>query len=136
MWKVYHNLLPTKVNLFRKKMVPDCFCPICGLHPETIEHILWECPSTMVVWMECSRKVQKLSIVATNDMSLVSTLMEKLEDEELLLVLCMAHRIWLQRNSVVFGGHTPLPGFMVTNTEASLAIFHQAQHDSLAKSRD
>jgi hypothetical protein len=53
-WRASHNLLPTKVNLHKKKIVPDSHCPLCGIHPESTEHILWECDSSTAIWMECS----------------------------------------------------------------------------------
>jgi hypothetical protein len=54
-WKVSHNLLPTKANLFRKHIIANSLCPICTLSSETTFHILWSCPSFMAVWQEGSR---------------------------------------------------------------------------------
>jgi hypothetical protein len=28
-WKLCHNLLPTKAKLFSKKIIQDPFCPLC-----------------------------------------------------------------------------------------------------------
>lgn len=39
-WKVCNNLLPAKVNLAKKKVVDEDFCPLCG-NTETIIHALW-----------------------------------------------------------------------------------------------
>jgi hypothetical protein len=62
-WKICHNLLPTKVEFFTKNIVQDPLCPFCLTEEKTNCHILWRCPSSLVVWQEYSRRVQKLSII-------------------------------------------------------------------------
>jgi hypothetical protein len=49
-WKVAHDLLPTKRNLYKKKIVLDPLCPICLQENEDTVHILWGCHSSMGVW--------------------------------------------------------------------------------------
>jgi hypothetical protein len=39
-WRVCHNLLPTKVNLFRRGVVTNKMSPICEIEEEMVEHIL------------------------------------------------------------------------------------------------
>jgi hypothetical protein len=46
LWKACNNLLPTKENLFKKRVVKDPLCPICGVEVENICHMLWRCPSS------------------------------------------------------------------------------------------
>lgn len=41
MWRACLNALPTKANLFKKKIVFDPVCPVCGLEEETMEHVLY-----------------------------------------------------------------------------------------------
>lgn len=95
LWRVCNEALPTRVNLFHRKIVPDPLCPICGQCPETSVLILWECDSATAVWRECSRKIQKLSIVASDGYSLFAKLMAVLDDAELAKVIFLARRIWL-----------------------------------------
>jgi len=40
MWWACINALPTKANLFRRKIMEDLVCPICGLAAKTTGHIL------------------------------------------------------------------------------------------------
>ena len=35
-WKACQNILPTKMNLFQRKIIEDLTCDACGLCPETI----------------------------------------------------------------------------------------------------
>ena len=39
-WRACHDLLPTKDNLLRRKVVKKPFCLICEKEPETILHAL------------------------------------------------------------------------------------------------
>jgi hypothetical protein len=50
LWKTCQNLLPTKQNLLRKRVVEDDLCPCCKIQEESIIHALWSCPSTQDVW--------------------------------------------------------------------------------------
>jgi hypothetical protein len=50
MWRACQNILPTKDNLVKRKIIQDPFCPICGLEQEISFHILWDCPSARDVW--------------------------------------------------------------------------------------
>lgn len=104
LWRFCTNSLPTKANLFSRKIAPDPLCPLCGSCPESIVHILWGCKSTTAMWMECSRKIQKLSFVASDGISLFTQLMGSLEDDELAKAICIARLIWLRRNTVLFEG--------------------------------
>lgn len=49
-WKVYHNILPLRENLWKKKVVQSKICPICHKEDETIEHALLLCNWTRPVW--------------------------------------------------------------------------------------
>lgn len=56
-------------------------------------------------------------------MCLFEQLLDKLDEDKLLLVSCLARSIWLRRNSVVFGGQPSSSGFLVQNAVASFANF-------------
>jgi hypothetical protein len=50
MWRVCNDLLPTKCNLLKRKMVEDSSCPCCCREEETVVHVLWSCPAAQDVW--------------------------------------------------------------------------------------
>jgi len=89
-WKVGNNLLPTKANLVSKHIEKDSQCPLCLSNDETICHILWECPSSVAVWQECSRWIQKLALEPCEGMDLLQQFISKLDVEELVEVFTMA----------------------------------------------
>jgi hypothetical protein len=61
-WRACHDILPTRENLQKRKVVNDPLCPVCGKEEETTVHILWNCPSAMDVWGVSCKKFQKSSL--------------------------------------------------------------------------
>jgi hypothetical protein len=102
LWKVGNDLLPTKLNLFIKKVVPEPGCPICAQDTEDALHILWKCNSSMAVWQGCGKKIQKMTLGQVDGKGLIQYLLRKLDGEELLLALVVLRLIWLRRNAFVF----------------------------------
>jgi hypothetical protein len=49
MWKAEHNILPTKANLFKRRVVKDPICPCYKQEEESIVHALWTYPAAMDV---------------------------------------------------------------------------------------
>lgn len=127
-WKICNNLLPTKENLFRKHIVHDPLCPFCLVNTETTCHILWSCPSSVAVWQERSRRVQKISLVESEGVCFIKQLMAKLEVEEVEEALTVARLIWLRRNSFVFGREFTFPSKLVIIAKESVDNFLQANH--------
>ncbi|KAK9999971.1 hypothetical protein SO802_019574 [Lithocarpus litseifolius] len=44
-WRACKNSLPTKANLFRRKIIPDGRCEICKQEDEDIMHAFYRCPA-------------------------------------------------------------------------------------------
>ena len=42
-WKACHEILPTRVNLARRKITSDHVCHCCKSLPESTVHAIWEC---------------------------------------------------------------------------------------------
>jgi hypothetical protein len=101
-WKLCHDLLPTKTNLFSRKVVVDPICPICNGELETIFHCLWSCPAAVGFWQEGSRKLQKMACGDMDGRGLLLFFQEKLEAEELIEALTILRMIWHRRNTFIF----------------------------------
>lgn len=43
MWKAIQNLLPTPVNIWHKKIIPDPICQVCKRYVESTSHALLTC---------------------------------------------------------------------------------------------
>lgn len=42
-WRACQNILPTRANLARRRIIEDDNCPIRLRHSESVIHALWEC---------------------------------------------------------------------------------------------
>ncbi|XP_071690644.1 uncharacterized protein [Rutidosis leptorrhynchoides] len=50
-WRVLHGRIPTRVELDKRGVDLDSIlCPLCNLHRESIEHILFHCSKSSNVW--------------------------------------------------------------------------------------
>ena len=70
-WRACTDILPTRANLYRRKVPIDPHCSICGQTDETVGHALWECPMARNVSAMAQGRLQKCGIVAQNFFHLV-----------------------------------------------------------------
>lgn len=126
-WKACHEILPTRENLHRRKIIDDPACPICGLEVETAFHIFWQCPSAMDVWCEGERKFQKSSFSGPEFVQVVEGMFNLCDMEEMRMFVGIARRIWLRRNEVVHGGLFSSPKELMLRTKGALLDYQQAQ---------
>ncbi|KAG6629566.1 hypothetical protein CIPAW_14G093100 [Carya illinoinensis] len=117
LWRACLNAFPTRANLKVRKVVEDSACPICSQPSETIEHVLWECPSARDVWSLSSRKFQKASIGSFSFVEKLEGLVESKETEELQTFAITAWNIWKRRNEVIFQGHLTHPSAVVSHSK-------------------
>nr|GFA82225.1 RNA-directed DNA polymerase, eukaryota, reverse transcriptase zinc-binding domain protein [Tanacetum cinerariifolium] len=55
-WRARHDRLPTRSNLVRRGVVLDSsLCPLCGLVPEDIHHVLFRCDTAKLVFHRICR---------------------------------------------------------------------------------
>jgi hypothetical protein len=118
-----------KANLHSRKIISDPLCPICSREPENVFHILWTCPSSVAVWQDSSRCIQKLSLVESDSLGFIQQLLEKLEDNDFIEAVTLARLIWLRRNTLVFEGFFTPPN-LVGQAKNQVAEFAQATDQS------
>ena len=51
-YKCIMRILPTNMFLFKCKIVNSSLCDFCNGHPETFEHLFWECQYVRSFWTE------------------------------------------------------------------------------------
>jgi hypothetical protein len=85
LWQACHNLLPIQENLFKKKIISDPLCPICGTKIELTYHVLWRCPSTMDIWGGGGRIFQKCRFSRLEFLQVVKGFLNKCKEEEFVL---------------------------------------------------
>lgn len=57
LWKYCREILPTGFALYRKKVVSEPSCPVCGGDSESIVHMFCDCPLARQVWINSSVNV-------------------------------------------------------------------------------
>jgi hypothetical protein len=123
MWKACNDLLPTKANLFHRRVVEAKSCPCCTIEDETTLHALWSCPAARDVWGGHLSCFQKCYCEGTTFRFLVEYCVEKMSREELDLMAVVAQRIWLWRNTLVFEGTYVHPDIVYKEGATSLNEF-------------
>lgn len=61
-WRACHDILPTRVNLAKRKIILDNECHCCKRVPENAVHAIWECGAAQDVWATSIGVLQKVSI--------------------------------------------------------------------------
>jgi hypothetical protein len=116
-------------GVFKKKIVEDDLCPICGREQETTLHILWACSSAIDAWSVGPRSFQKKhSMGFTKFSQLVEDVLDHCEQGDISLFVGIARRLWNRRNDVVFNGIMLHPTAIVQHSVAAMEEFAQANN--------
>ena len=102
-WRACHDILPTAVNLTRRRVVQEEKCSVCTLEPESTIHALWDCAAAQDIWAGSACKLQNFKHGQLDLLQLMDELLERLSLEELELFWTQAWLIWNQRNSLLHG---------------------------------
>jgi hypothetical protein len=103
-WRACQNLLPTRDNLYKRKVIQDPICPCCGLEVETIIHSLRSYSAAQDVWGDNLSCFQKCSSSQISFLLLLDSCFRIYDKEKVELLLVVARNIWLGRNSLLFEG--------------------------------
>jgi hypothetical protein len=103
MWRACHDLLPTCVNLYKRKIINDPMHPLCGLVEETTTHVLWLCSAAFDVWSMGDRRLQKSKAHGEDFLQIVEGIFASYDEKEIQLFVGLAQKIWMRRNDVVHG---------------------------------
>lgn len=93
MWRACKNVLPTKVNLIKRKVVNDILCPICGTYVNTMGHILWSYLAARDAWSMYGRRLQKSSVEKEKFIHIVEELEDILDDDDFALLVVVARNL-------------------------------------------
>ena len=104
LWRACNEILPTRVNLYSRRVNISPTCPICEKKEETTFHILWQCPSAQDVWGASCATFQKSIVNGPNFLSIVEEMWTKCNKTEFALFAGIAWQIWLRRNELLHGG--------------------------------
>jgi hypothetical protein len=123
LWRACHESLPTRQNLYRRKIVDNASCPICRMEEETALHILWQCFSTRDVWCVGPKMLQKSTGEGLDFLRVVAAVLAKCFLEDTAQFAGVARRIWWRHNEVVHGGVLSHPSTLVIRTQQAIEYF-------------
>ena len=84
-WRACNNILPTKCNLVKRKIIIDDKCHIYTREVESVTHALWGCATVQDVWAGSISKLQ-MGVSAFSDfMQLMEHLVVRLSTDEMKL---------------------------------------------------
>lgn len=126
-WRACQNILLTRENLWRRKVISDPSCPICGLEAETIFHILWNYPSAQDVWRGDYVKFQKACLEGPDWLRTIEHMLNKCTKEEFQGFVSIARKSWLRRNEFIHEGIFTHPDNLILSVKSHLREFHQSQ---------
>jgi len=129
MWSICHNAIPTRENLYKRKLLPDPICSLCNTCPETTEHLFLLCKWTKNIW-----KDPRLNLTCNpNSITWIDKwLMENfagtrdLPEKE--LVATVLWFVWKARNNLIFRAKQPDPNTIVDLAQAHLQNFNRWQN--------
>ena len=93
-WRACQNILPTCVNLARRKIIEDDLCELCKRAPENGIHVLWECGVARGIWAGSLVKLQKFTQGQGDVLQLLAELLQRLSTEEFEVFLLVSWLIW------------------------------------------
>ena len=91
-WRACHEILPTAVNLTRRRVIYEDKCSMCTTESESTIHALWDCAVAQDIWAGSLRKLQKFKHGQSDILQLMEELLERLNLEEIELFWTQA---WL-----------------------------------------
>ncbi|XP_062152053.1 uncharacterized protein LOC133860474 [Alnus glutinosa] len=104
MWRACNDILPTRLNLLKRRVIDDGSCPWCNLEEESIAHAIWFCPTAKDVWNADHSIFHKCAFVEQPFLDIFQQCLNRFDRFEMALFAAIARKIWLRRNAMIFEG--------------------------------
>ena len=99
---VHPRLLPTKVNLKRRKILQDSICDICKFEEDTTTHVLWNCEIARETWT-CTKVSTPVGVSdgwTFQDILWHMIILDHVEEARVAMVVTVAWVLWCNRNVI------------------------------------
>lgn len=126
LWRACRNILPTQVELFRRRISVNPMCPECQLEPETTAHTLMECRGLKEIWSGAPFFLPRVDRNATM-WTIFAHLKDCLPRELFLLGLVLCWKVWAIRNDQLHGSNSGFPMDVVGWCSEFIKAYHHAQ---------
>ena len=104
LWLACHEILPTRDNICKRKVLSDPSCPICERELETTFHALWQCPLARDILSAWGKLFQKSGFAGPDFMQVVDSMLCRGNRDEVAQFVSISRRIWLRQNGLVYEG--------------------------------
>lgn len=96
LWRACLDSLPTKQNLWRRKITACPKCEACNSYPKNTIHALWDCEEIKVVWERDFNWIDKGKVAKGSFVDLWELLGTRPDTRELFAVT--AWHLWTRQN--------------------------------------
>ncbi|CAL9002074.1 unnamed protein product [Prunus brigantina] len=134
-WRACTGILPTKDNLWKRKIHLDTCCVLCGAEMESTLHVLWHCPFARGVWACASIGSGGISQQYHHVHDWVLSRIDHLSYADLDLFFVTGWAIWEARNGKLWNNQTPKPEFTSSSAAVRLLDFVRARPQGAALGR-
>jgi len=104
MWLLLQKKIQCKSTLFKRHVVDDTTCEICGNADETPEHIIWGCSLGRTVWQRLNIQPGNPTDMASLHTTAPPSHIPSVEFPGFIALICW--EIWKARNAKVFRGES------------------------------
>lgn len=129
-WRDCGNILPTKANLYSRKVIPDNICEECGVDVESLGHVFWHCARAKEVWsaanVEFGADLGEVSEFL--DLVWYARNVKQWSFQALACLFTIACGIWSNRNEIRTGGARKSASVIGRWTMDYLEEFRLANH--------
>jgi hypothetical protein len=101
-WRACHDILPTKSNLLKRKVIEEDICPYCNLEMETLVHAIWLCLTPRMYGGDSKSCFQKCSMLCNSFKFLFEECMFRFSKKDMELFINIARKIWPRKNALIF----------------------------------
>ncbi|XP_024006491.1 uncharacterized protein LOC112083001 [Eutrema salsugineum] len=114
LWRIVSKALGTATRLQSRGIYIDPKCQRCGLQDETINHLLFECPVSNMMWRLANLPIPSILCPSPSCEENIRSLIDLQGDrtltvEQSLIPLWLLWRIWKSRNNLIFNKQIPRP---------------------------
>ncbi|KAM6582651.1 hypothetical protein CsatB_009653 [Cannabis sativa] len=108
-WRGFHEILPTRIGLEKRKIVSNNSCELCGFGGESNAHAIFWCPFAQEIWklLEFTFLHEVREVIDFKNVILYAA--EVVEKDLFEKIIISAWAIWTERNKITHGQHLGQP---------------------------
>ncbi|KAH7691569.1 Reverse transcriptase zinc-binding domain-containing protein [Dioscorea alata] len=131
LWVLFHGRLSTSNYLYLINLGPNSPCAMCGLAPETIDHLFYQCSKAQWIWSQLSLRLNA-HIQFPCRFSSGSWLSDGTFSKYIIsTIAATAWLLWKTRCDVIFGSVTPNLSVVITKALAHVQEYSTCNSDLL-----